>query len=230
LSYSGFVQAGAQLGLESILMRPKRGIYSPALADGSYLEDIIAQAVVEERHIDQLEITNHPVQYGAAIIDHAFKHPSEVVLTLGWSNSPSNNGKLNNPGNLVNVGLGTAAAINPLAREAANAALIAAAAASLLFGDEIGQIRDVYNSLIALQETRAIFTLYTAKKIYQNMLCKMLVTETDYKTENALIVTMTCQQVLFATTQTVQTSKLSTKKSVNASVANKGPQNAYKVQ
>ena len=48
---------------------------------------IIADATVEERHMDRLEITNHPVETGAAITDHAFYHPPELTLVLGWSNS-----------------------------------------------------------------------------------------------------------------------------------------------
>ncbi|WP_197672692.1 phage baseplate protein [Burkholderia sp. PAMC 28687] len=43
--------------------------------------------VVEETHVDELTITSHPVERGAAITDHAFKRPSEVTVRYGWSNS-----------------------------------------------------------------------------------------------------------------------------------------------
>jgi Dit-like tail protein len=50
---------------------------------------IVAQVVIDENHVDELEITNHPVEQGASITDHAFKLPSQLTLRYGWSSSPS---------------------------------------------------------------------------------------------------------------------------------------------
>lgn len=50
---------------------------------------IVAQVVIDENHVDELEITNHPVEQGASITDHAFKLPSTLSLRYGWSSSPS---------------------------------------------------------------------------------------------------------------------------------------------
>jgi soluble lytic murein transglycosylase-like protein len=44
---------------------------------------IIPDVVVSEKHSDTLEITEHPVETGAAISDHAYKRPSEVVMEVG---------------------------------------------------------------------------------------------------------------------------------------------------
>ena len=52
-----------------------------------HLGPIIAQATIEERHNDELTITDHPVEQGAQITDHAFKRPAEVTLRYGWSAS-----------------------------------------------------------------------------------------------------------------------------------------------
>lgn len=49
------------------------------------LGGISADAVVEEVHDDQLTITRHPVEQGAAITDHAFKEPSSLRLVYGWT-------------------------------------------------------------------------------------------------------------------------------------------------
>lgn len=46
---------------------------------------IIPSVVVSEKHSDTLEITEHPVEVGAAIADHAYKKPSEVVMEVGFS-------------------------------------------------------------------------------------------------------------------------------------------------
>lgn len=43
---------------------------------------IVPSVVVSEKHSDTLEITEHPVEIGAAVADHAYKRPSEVVLVV----------------------------------------------------------------------------------------------------------------------------------------------------
>lgn len=42
----------------------------------------IASVVIDERAEDSLEITQHPVQIGAAITDHAYKKPSTVAINM----------------------------------------------------------------------------------------------------------------------------------------------------
>ncbi len=208
MSYTGFVQAGLQIGLDSILVRPKRGLYNIIAGDGSNLSDIIAMATVEEHHLDQLEVTEHPVQQGAPISDHAYKRPAEVVLHLAWSNSP------NQDNGLISAAVTTVAANNAAVRSIANAGAIATAGASLfttvqasLNGVAIGQMQDVYNKLLQLQGMRALFDLYTGKRVYNNMICTTLSTPTDYKSENSLFITMVCKQIIIVNTQTVQLPK-----------------------
>lgn len=43
------------------------------------------QVVLSERHHDALRITDHPVEQGAAVSDHAYKLPAEVEIRGGWS-------------------------------------------------------------------------------------------------------------------------------------------------
>jgi hypothetical protein len=47
---------------------------------------IIANVTVEELHLDRLEITDHPVEVGAVISDHAYVRPVSVTIHAGWSN------------------------------------------------------------------------------------------------------------------------------------------------
>jgi hypothetical protein len=42
---------------------------------------------IDEDGNDQLVITQHPVEQGAVISDHAYKVPSEIRMRLGWSNA-----------------------------------------------------------------------------------------------------------------------------------------------
>ena len=46
---------------------------------------IIPHVVAEEVMTDDLVITEHPIEQGAPISDHAYKRPSEVILRCAWS-------------------------------------------------------------------------------------------------------------------------------------------------
>lgn len=170
------VSASAAVSPDVIFIRPSRGFFDITRADGTTMTEIIAQAVFEEHHSDDLEITDHPVQFGAAITDHAYKRPAEVLLRLGWSNS------------------GSGPDIN-------------AAVQSQVNGSGADQVRAIYEQLLDLQNSRALFTLYTGKRVYKNMLCKSLATETDYKTANSLPITMLCRQLILVNTRTIDLTK-----------------------
>ena len=61
-----------------------RGVYVPG-SDGVVMQIFSADCVPEERHEDQLEITQHPVEQGSMVSDHAFKLPAEVTLNYLWA-------------------------------------------------------------------------------------------------------------------------------------------------
>ncbi|ATM90575.1 TPA: hypothetical protein QHR59_000084 [Klebsiella aerogenes] len=50
---------------------------------------IVPSVVVSENHSDTLEITEHPVETGAPVSDHAYKRPSEVVMEVGFAGGGS---------------------------------------------------------------------------------------------------------------------------------------------
>ncbi|HBL0732922.1 TPA: hypothetical protein LON50_002482 [Kluyvera ascorbata] len=50
---------------------------------------IVPSVVVSEKHSDTLEITEHPVEIGAAVADHAYKRPSEVVMEVSFAGGGS---------------------------------------------------------------------------------------------------------------------------------------------
>lgn len=53
------------------------------------IELLIPDVVVSEKHSDTLEITEHPVEKGAAVSDHAYKRPAELVMEVGFSGGGS---------------------------------------------------------------------------------------------------------------------------------------------
>lgn len=168
----GFVTAAAQVGLESILVRPKRSI-------GAF----VAQVTISESHKDELEITEHPVQQGASIADHAFKRPAEVTVVCAWSNSPSYSSLV---GGLVGAVAQTLDGVQ-----------------SLVTGNSASQVRETYQKLLKLQSDRIPFDVYTGKRAYKNMLLRSLTVETEKETENVLMVTAVLRQVIIVSTQTV---------------------------
>ncbi|MCW7550545.1 hypothetical protein OO184_22090 [Photorhabdus sp. APURE] len=50
---------------------------------------LVPSVVIAEKHTDALEITEHPVEIGAAVCDHAYKKPSEITMELGFAGGGS---------------------------------------------------------------------------------------------------------------------------------------------
>lgn len=168
----GFVNAAALIALDSILVKPKRS-FGP----------IKAQVTIEETHDDEMEITEHPVEQGAAIADHAYKRPARLRVHCAWSNSPSVAGLIDGA---VGAVKSTVSGVQ-----------------SLITGNSESQVRDYYAKLLKLQAERIPFDVYTGKRVYKNMLVKSLNTTTSKETENSLVVIATFQQVILVQTQTV---------------------------
>lgn len=201
MSVLGVAATIAQLALSSISIHPnKRGLFYQ-----DDLSDIIETTgiVIEEHHSDNLEITQHPIEQGAAITDHAYKRPAELTLKLGWSNSPILDKNTIRAEQLA----GAAATLSPVAGAIVGAVGVGIAAASLLFGDDSSSIKSVYAQLLKLQTDRTLFTIYTGKRVYVDMICKSLTTESDSESENSLIIAMSCQQVILVNTNLVSLPK-----------------------
>lgn len=58
-------------------------LQSSARAIGTILADV----TVEENHRDEVIITQHPVEGGGVIADHAYKRPAELEIRCGFSNA-----------------------------------------------------------------------------------------------------------------------------------------------
>lgn len=133
---------------------------------------IIIDVTLDEVGIDRLEVTEHPVESGTTISDHSFTKPSEVILRCGWTNSSSE------------------AAID--------------AATTLFFGGSLSvadYVSSVYSQLLALQDSRTLFSITTSKRQYDNMLVTSLQMTNDQKTSQALFLTAHCREVIIVSTQ-----------------------------
>lgn len=79
MSGLSLVLSAAQLALVAkTVIRPKRSFGG-----------IIAHAIIKEQHTDAVQLTEHPIEKGANISDHAIKMPAEIIVTMGWSNTPA---------------------------------------------------------------------------------------------------------------------------------------------
>lgn len=161
----GIVTTALSVGLDTLLIKPQRSVGT-----------IVMQAVISESHSDELQITDHPVEKGASISDHAFKLPAEVTIVGAFSNSPSVSGLIDG--------------------------IIGGLKATFTGGQELFEgkapqlVTDVYQSLLKLQAQAVPFDIYTGKRKYSNMLLKSISTTTDRRTENSLEVTLQCREVL----------------------------------
>lgn len=181
-AFGGIVLGAAQLGLQAILVKPRRSI-------GPF----VATVTLEETHQDDLEITDHPVEVGASITDHAFKLPASLVIKAAWTEvQPATNIVQS----LKNAVSGT---INGVAGIAAQAGFDT----SRLSNNGTKSLRDIYTDMLALQARRELLDVYTGKRVYKNMLVKSIVEKTDKDTENLLLLTITLREILVVSTQTI---------------------------
>lgn len=59
---------------------------------GRTIMGLFADVTIEEKHKDELNITEHPTETSASISDHAYMEAPELTMKVGWSESA---GRLN---------------------------------------------------------------------------------------------------------------------------------------
>ncbi|WP_083704436.1 phage baseplate protein [Serratia oryzae] len=136
---------------------------------------IVPNIVISEKHNDSTVITEHPVGVGAAINDHAYNRPADLVMELGFAGA----------GSLVDF---------------FDTSQYEIAGYELSIGTSP---REIYQQLLKLQNTFEHFTVITGKREYENMLIRSLDVTTDAATENVLMITITMQQINITNTQTI---------------------------
>lgn len=186
--------AAVQDGLQLLTIKPQRGFFPSASNTDSSIESIVAQATVEERHDDELEMTDQPVEQGAAITDHAYVRPSQLIIVCGWSNSPSG-------ANIISTIAGFAGQ-SPALSALLGAMDLVDGVLNLLDGTQ-SAVQQAYDTLLTAYRGRTLFDVYTGKRAYENMLIKSLATTTNKEFENAMLIRIMFRQILMAQTQTV---------------------------
>ncbi len=157
------------------------------------------QATLEETMTDTVHVTDHPVEAGAEISDHAYYRPAELVMRCGWSNSSPSNllgavGSLFSGGgiqsflpNLTGLpGLGGSNSESPQI-----------SGGGLTVSDYVS---GVYAQLLALQQSLTPITVATSIRQYTNMVITSIVLTRDQKTSQALMCIISMRQVIITNT------------------------------
>lgn len=181
------------------------GASSLFLQQSNQIGGIQVDTTLEETYEDSLEITEHPVEAGAAITDHSFKRPMELVLICGWSDSSASGA----------LGLlsGVLATQSPVA---AGLLGVASAASSLLSNPGAGTsgsfsggamaasdyVAGIYSNLLQLQESRQPISVSSGLRVYDNMLIQSLRVRRDQRTQYVLNVQAVLRQIIIVSTQT----------------------------
>lgn len=147
-------------------------------------------ATLEERMTDLVNVTDHPVEAGAEISDHAYYRPAELTMHCGWSNASSLN--LQNAISSIFSSGGSSVLSNLFP-----GLTVPSSGGGMSVSDFVS---GVYAQLLSLQQSLVPFTVVTSIRQYTNMMMTSLAVARDQKTSQALMVTATMRQVIIVNT------------------------------
>lgn len=155
----------------------------PSQLSGNGQAGLSNYITLHEECSDSLQITQHPVEQGSTISDHAYKLPAQLTIRIVW---PAGGG---NPFGWIPFSsyLPNASGQIPIAS----------------YGDSGAALRTLYLELQRAQALRYLVTIMTGKRNYKNMLIESIGVTTDERTENVLQATITFREVILVSTSTV---------------------------
>lgn len=204
-----FAEAVANVGLSAIAIFPKRGMFDIQLPNGAPLLEagvenaVIPNVTLSERSLDRSIIAMHPVQQGSASNDHIFRMPAEVILTISWSKSPRASQTKQLQLDLAALLASQSSVLNAVGNTVMEMYAISNIAQEMFSPSGQNMLQVYYQLLLSMKNSFCVFDLYTGKRVYKNMVIKMLSNETDFRTENSLPIICECQEFMFVNTETV---------------------------
>ncbi|WP_322080193.1 phage baseplate protein [Burkholderia cenocepacia] len=150
-------------------------ILDVTLVGSKKIGSVTISASIEEVYSDEVIVTEHPVENGAPVNDHAFMRPREILMKCGWSNAD------------YQALLGSAVA-----------SFDDTGANTMATGTYVDA---VYSQLLQLQAKRERIDVVTTRRKYSNMLITGLSVVTDQKSGSALMLTASLKQVIIVSTQ-----------------------------
>jgi hypothetical protein len=134
---------------------------------------IVFDATVTETHTDKLTMTQHPVETGADVTDHARKEPEEITISGIISNQP--------------IVLNIEENLKP----------------SVPGGDPNNRAQEAYNEFRRLQESVALLEVDTEIRDYTDMVITSISVARDASKRFILDIGLTLRQFRKATTRSV---------------------------
>ena len=148
---------------------------------------LVFDAVFEETHEAELEVTDNPVETGVVVSDHAFMKPLKLTISAGVSDTP-----------LRQIGDDKFAGMSAAEAEQVR---------SMLGPDAFlydSRSKRAFQLLQELQARAEPFSVQTGLKLYQNMVCTSVRTTQDKDSSSALLFTAELREVIIVNTETAK--------------------------
>lgn len=158
---------------------------------------IIIPVTLEETSTDLVVVTDHPVEAGVMISDHAYYRPAELVMRCGWSNSSFGNLENAVTAAFSSGDISQFAGLSGLSNLFGSGPPLPVSSGGMTVSDYVSGI---YSQLLAMQQSLLPFTVLTSIRQYTNMMLTSLAVTRDKTTSQALMVTATMRQVIFVNT------------------------------
>lgn len=156
------------MSISKLFVKPRRSIGG-----------ITMDAVLSEGHSSSLNITNHPVEVGAEISDHAVIQPRELFISGEVTDTPLNLAAFGEIRNNINNLFGTSTNENET------------------------RSTQAYQAFEQLQEQRQFIDVQTGLKLYENCLITALAVTQDSDSSRSVSLNLTLRQVILVETQIV---------------------------
>jgi hypothetical protein len=144
------------------------------------IDTLVLDASVKEDHDAEVEVTDHPVEQGAAVSDHARPKPEELTIEGMVSNTPLNFIQARRSVTSEGFTWTTSAQTNAIRGNPGNA-------------------EAAYVTLRAMRDTPKMLTIITALRSYDNMVMTSLKIPRDKETGDVLKFTAKFKQVRIVT-------------------------------
>jgi len=137
-------------------------------------------AVISESHVNEVSLTNNPVEFGSEITDNAVTQPKQINIIAEISDTPLGVAAF---GQIVDLVTG-------------------------LFGsstsENITRSNAAYNAVIQIQEDREPIQIQTKLKLYTDMIITKVTTIQDKDTSRIVRMSIDLQQVIITESEIVQ--------------------------
>lgn len=156
---------------------------------------LVFDAVFEETHESELEVTDNPVESGVVVSDHAYMKPLKLTISAGVSDTSLRGwggGYQISQGALVGGGSGE------------GKDFWSRNAPSDPFASDTGRSKRAFELLTELQKRAEPFAVQTGLRLYKNMVCTAIRTSQDKDSSGALLFTAELREVIIAYTQVVK--------------------------